>query len=137
MTMRVKANLELQVATDTEMNNLLFERTKESLNALIRNDCNAQNSGVARLSASGGGTPSFTPDLGDIVTGKVLFLQVDKECTVVLNGGADDTKLTPEGAYQAQLFLHGEFTAAPVITNVHTTEVCTLTYCLVGIAVEP
>ena len=134
--MRAKVNIEIQVATDSDMNNLLFDRIKTSLNQLILDDCNAQNGGQARLSASGGGTPSFTPNLGDVVTGKLLFLQADKECTVVLNGGAETHTIKPSGAYPGQLFIHGEFTASPVVTNVNTTDVCTLTYCIVGIAAE-
>jgi hypothetical protein len=135
--MRVKANIELQVAIDNDLNNLLFERIKASLNTLIRDDCNAHNSGVARLSASGGGTPSFTPSMGDVVTGYVLFLEADKECTVKLDGGSETQTIKPSGSYPGQLWLHGEYTSAPVIANVSTSDVCTLTYCLVGIASEP
>jgi len=134
--MRAKVNIEIQVADDADLNNLFFERIKTSLNALIRDDCNAVNAGTARLSASAGGTPSFTPNLGDVVTGYILFLQADKECTVVLNGGAETQTIKPSGAYPGQLFIHGSFTASPVIENQSTTDVCTLTYCIVGIAAE-
>lgn len=137
MTMRAKVNIEMQVATDTDLNNLLWKKTKESLNALIRDDCNAHNSGVARLSASGGGTPSITIPLGDIVTGYLLYIQADKECTVKLDGGSETQTIKPSGSYPGQLFLHGSFTSAPIVANQSTSDVCTVEYCLVGVAVEP
>jgi hypothetical protein len=129
--MRAKVTTSMVVSTDTDQYQILWSRTRESLNALIRDDLDVQSSGVAKLAANGGSGDSITLPMGDITTGYLLFVEVDKNCTIVLDGGAETQKIRPSGAYPGQMLIHGHFTSAPVVEN-QAAEICTVEYCLVG-----
>lgn len=132
--MRAKAQITLIVSTDTDQYQLLFSKTKDSLNTLIRDDCNTHNSGVVRLAAAGDppvGTP-FTLPMGDVATGKILYISTDKKITIKLDGSITEFEISPSGAYPGQLFWHGSFTTAPVIEN-QADDVCTVEFCIVGV----
>ena len=117
--MRVKAIVTLQVATDADLKDLLFQRNDDTLNTIIHDACNVQSSGVVRLAAAGAppaGTP-FNIPMGDVATGYILFLSTNKKITVKLDGGSTEHKIEPTGTYKGVLFMHGNFASAPVIEN--------------------
>jgi hypothetical protein len=83
MAIRVKHTVNVRVAEDTDMNNLLFAPSKDLAEVIIDTYTKVV-SGVLSVAAAA----TETLSLGDVATPKGIYLRVDGDCDVSINGGA-------------------------------------------------
>jgi hypothetical protein len=70
--------------------------------------------------------------MGKVVTGKVLFVEADKQVTLKLNGGAEGLTVGPPGTgTKGKFFLRGDFTAVSV-TNADASAEAAVSYLIAG-----
>lgn len=81
MAIRLKHKINVRVAEDADMNNLLFA-PKDDLAEVTIDAYEKAVSGVIKVSANT--TESLS--LGDVATPKGLYLRVDNDCNVNING---------------------------------------------------
>jgi len=126
--MKATAQVDLIVATDDDLKNILWKETDESLNKIIRTDLTVHSAGVARLASTGS---NFTIPFGDIITGKILFISSDVEVGVKIDASATAVTVSPSGSYRGFLMLHGSFASALVVKP--STGTANVRYCVVGL----
>lgn len=84
MAIRIKHKINVRVAEDTDMNNLLFA-PKDDLAEVTIDGYEKSVSGVIKVPAN----TTENLSLGDVDTPKGLYLRVDNDCLVNINGLGD------------------------------------------------
>jgi hypothetical protein len=127
--MRLRSQIVLVAAADDDEKQVDFRREDEALTTVIETvDC--ETSQNLQLAAS---ESNYVLPMGKVVTGKVFYLETDKELTVFLDGQVSGHKVgPPANGTKAKLFLRGDFTAAPKITN-NTVSVANVAYSIAGL----
>lgn len=124
--MRIKHKVNVRIAEDSAMENLLFGFA-DPLAEVTIDEFEKQSSGVFSIA------PETTEEinLGDINTVLGLFLRVDRECLLYLNGSLDAIPLKPSGNTLfpfAKFFMEGPITEvsirAPVAEKTVTGVFC-------------
>jgi hypothetical protein len=127
--MRLRSQIVLVAAADDDEKQVDFRREDEALTTVIEAlDC--ESSQNLQLAAS---EANYTLAMGKVVAGKVFYIETDKELTVFLDGEVTGHKIgPPSNGTKAKLFLRGDFTTAPKITN-NTTSVANVAYSIAGL----
>ena len=81
MAIRLKTKINVRIAEDTDMNNLLFA-PKDDLAEVTIDGYEKSVSGVLKVDAN----TTEALSLGDVDTPKGLYLRVDNDCLVNING---------------------------------------------------
>jgi len=117
--MRIKHKVNVRVAQDADMYNLLFgpddTRSEVTIDAYAR-----MSSGMVKVPMN---TNENLP-LGDVTAVKGIFLQVNQDAVIKLNGGTQEIQMrkpTTASTVYARLFLEGDINqvniAAPVTAD--------------------
>ena len=118
----------LKVSLESDEKNILFERSDETTNKVVRTDLKAESSGRLVLPAT---TADYPLPMGKVATGKILYIETDAEISIKLDGGSTATKIKPVSAtYKAKLLLESEFTVAPTLS---CTPAANVNFCIVGL----
>ena len=125
--MRLKHTIQLQVALDTTMRRALF-KDDPTLSQVVIDTYAGQSNSI--LSVEPLATEPIT--FGDVTLVRGLYLEVDGEAKVYLNGEptAIQMKIAPEGT-KAKLFVEAEVTALS-IENTSDTATLTGVFCCWG-----
>ena len=120
MGVKVRYKAAINASLDADGAQCQFSRPDSTLSEVIE-DHDVSSSGNIELTASEVDHPL---PLGDVVTGRLLYVEVDGDCTIKLDGEATGHKLgAPATGTKAKLLLRSQFTAAPLLTNNGTTVV--------------
>lgn len=118
--MRVKHKVNVRIAEDTTMNNLLFAPS-DSLSEVIRDEWDKSAGGTLNIAQGTDEDLSF----GDVNTVRALYISVDQNVTVKINGSNDGITMNKgsSATYDfAKLFMEADITsvniAAPVDADV-------------------
>lgn len=113
--MRVKHKVVVQIAEDTGMKNGLFNQD-EQLNAVTIDGYEKQFSGIIKTLATETDTLSF----GDVEAVKAVFMKLDRECIVTINGEAIQMRIAPGQPAPAftRLFLEADIETLTVTAPV-------------------
>jgi len=123
--------VKISVALEADEKNISFQRSDETTNKVTRTDLEVEESGNLMLAAL---TSNYPVPMGKVVTGKLLFIETDKEITVKLEGSATAIKLTPSSdSYKARFFMEGSFTVGPTISTA-TGITPKVAYCIAGLS---
>ena len=127
MPFRIDHTVAMQITRDTNQKQKVFFSDLTAEAVTIATLDNAFGGG---LSVAVSSTDSLS--LGDIGDARGLYLEVDADCNVRLNGGVEDIPITvaPGGA-RAKFFIEGTITAVTV-ENTSGTVVLTGAYCFWG-----
>jgi hypothetical protein len=105
-----------------------FKREAEAISQVIETDMDHEESGSFQVAVSG----STTLPMGNVVTGKVLYIEASGDLEVRLDGeGSGHALKAKASGVKRKLFLSSEFTAAPVLVNAGA-EVITGSFFLAG-----
>lgn len=118
MSVRVRSQIVVVASLDSDEKAVHFERQDKTLTSVVAT-YDAEESGQVVLAASETG---YTLPMGKVATGALLYIETDQELLVKLGGEVTGHKLTPTTATKAKLFFHTEFVAAPVISNLTSSE---------------
>lgn len=127
MALRVDHTVAPQISRDTSQNLRLFfpDLTSEAVShATFDGAC----SSVLSIAASGTESLSF----GDVTDVRGLYIEVDQDCNLRLNGSTDDIpiKLAPNGSV-AKVFLEADINQV-TIENLSASALLTGVYCMWG-----
>ena len=120
--MRVQHTVNVQIAEDADMKNLLYGPSV-SLAQVVIDSYESQTGGTFTVAA--GATESLK--LGDVTAPRGVYLRVDNDCQVNINGLGPIQLRRGTGAtgFTAKLFMEGEISSvaitAPVGTEIHGT----------------
>lgn len=117
--MRIKHKVNVRIANDTDMYNLLFGpddiRSEVTIDSYTR-----MSSGLIKVAMN---TNENLP-LGDVTAVKGIFLQVNQEAVIKLNGGTETIQMrkpSTSASVYARLFLEGDISqvniAAPALAD--------------------
>ena len=126
--MRIKHTVNVNIATDTDMNNLLFGPNK-NLAESIYDAYTKQASGTINI----GQGANENLDFGDVDSVYGLYLKVDQDCVLKLNGGTEEINITKgtSTTYDfAQFFMEAALTAVNITAPADAD--LTGTYCVWG-----
>lgn len=118
--MRIKHTVNVRVAEDSEMAELLFGKPDEAALVTVDSYTHVASGSLEVLADQ---TESLS--LGDVSSVKGLFLRVDNDCLVNVNelGTFQLRKPSTQTGTTARLFIEGDITSvtvkAPVGSNVH------------------
>ena len=128
MTIRVKHTVAPQISRDTDARQKMFYYDTAA-SAVVIDTFNKSASGDLSVAVSS----TDTLPLGDIVSVKGLYLEVDADCLVRLNGSLDDIQLRAQSGTiaKAKLFIEADITQVEV-ENVDPTNVLTGVFCVWG-----
>jgi len=110
--MRVKHKVIVQVARDADMKNTLFS-TDETLAEVIADGFDRSVTGLLHVAA----TVTESVPLGDVDVPKGLYLEVDQDCQVAINGSADLIQLrksSTASSVPAKLFLEADISSLAI-----------------------
>jgi len=128
MSVYVRSQIILVAALDEDENNGQFIRENLTLTQLTET-FDVECSGELELGAS---EADYALPMGKVVTGKLLYIETNQELTVKLDGEVSGHKIgAPTTGTKAKLFLRGDFTAAPTLTN-NVTSVAAVSYFIAG-----
>jgi len=114
MSVRVRYKVAIMASIDDDENQCQFSRPDSTLSEVIETH-EVSASGTIELTASEVDHPL---PLGDVVGGRILYVEVNGDVSIKLDGEAVGHKLgAPATGTKAKLMLRSEFTAAPLITN--------------------
>lgn len=125
--MRIKNTVTIQAADDTEMKNLIFSLDSTAAAAVIDS---YQHVISGRLTLPLNATYSL--DFDNITAVKGIYLKVDKDCVVSINGGTGITLHLADAVSttRAKLFMEANITSVSITTPVGSA--VELTYCAWG-----
>ena len=127
--MRLKTTVRVQAFLDAAMKRAMFN-DDATLSQTQTDGYAKQANSVLSIVAGATETLSF----GDVTAVKGIYLEVDKEAIVVLNGGDPIQMRMADGATTAKLFLEADLSAVTV-ENTEVTDVLTGFYCIWGDAI--
>lgn len=114
MSVRVRYKVAIIASIDTDENQCQFSRPDSVLSEVIETH-EVSASGTIELTAS---EVDHALPLGDVVGGRVLYVEVAGDVTIKLDGEAVGHKLgAPATGTRAKLMLRSEFTSSPLLTN--------------------
>jgi hypothetical protein len=134
MSIRVRHQIiivasEVPEPTNTDELMCHYKREVESVSQVIESNFDHEESGSFQVAASGGST---TLPMGNVVTGKVFYVEASGDLEVRLDGeGSGHALKAKASGVKRKLFLSSEFTAAPVLVNAGA-EVITGSFFLAG-----
>jgi len=98
-----------------------FKREAESISQVIETDMDHEESGSFLVTASGG---TKTLPMGNVVTGKILYIEASGDLEVRLDGeGSGHSLKAKASGVKRKLFLSSEFTSAPVLVNAGAADI--------------
>lgn len=121
--MRVKQTVNIRVAEDTLMEQLIFGKT-DSLAVVTHDEYDQQASGTINIEAAS----NEDVPLGDVDSISGVFLSVDQSCVLTLNGGVETINLVKPTGGNAFFCMNGTITQI----NIATTEALTGLFCIWG-----
>lgn len=108
--MRIKHTVLLRLARDTEMRRLLFSDDSQLAEVVIDD---YQRHAQGHIAIANAATESLS--FGDVTEVKGVYLELDQDATVRLNGSLDGIVLAkPPGGTVAKLFLEATITAVEI-----------------------
>lgn len=114
MAVRVRSQIIVVASLDTEELQIQFKRETKNLTSQI-DSFEAENSGAIVLGAS---EVNYSLPMGKVVGGRLLYIETDKPIRVRLDNEVTGHVVAPFGAgTKGKLFLMGQFTSPPIITN--------------------
>lgn len=126
--MRIKHTVNVNIALDTDMNNILFGINK-TLAEAIYDEYDKQASGTINIAQS----LSEDLDFGDVDNVKGVYIKVDQDCIIKLNNGNEEINIV-KGVSTTYDF--AQFFMEAALTNVNITapadEDLTGIYCVWG-----
>lgn len=126
--MYLRTQIVVVSSEDSNENSVHFKREAAAVSELTE-QFDAEMSGAVILAAS---EADYGLPMGKVVTGKVLYLETDQELTIKLDGEATGHKVgAPTSGTKAKIFIRGDFTTAPIVTN-NATEEATVSYLIAG-----
>lgn len=129
MSVRVRSQLLVVASLDTDEKNCQFARDDTTLTT-VTETFDLESSGEIELAAS---EADYALPMGKVSTGHILYIETDKELTVKLDGEATGHKIgAPATGTKAKLFLRGEFTSAPLLTNNDAANTAAVSYLIAG-----
>jgi len=129
MSVLVRTRVVVVAALDADEKQCQFSREDSALTTL-NETFDVEQSGELELAAA---EADYALPLGKVVTGKLLYIETDKELTVKLDGEAVGHKIgAPTTGTKAKLLLRGDFTSAPLLTNNDATNVAAVSYFIAG-----
>lgn len=126
--MRIKHKVNVRIADDADFKNYLFA-PDDALSEVVIDAYVRQVSGKFKITAN----TNENLSLGDVDAVKGIYIKVDKDAVVTLNGGAETIQLRRSGTTTsdyAKLFLEADISAVNVAAPV--TEDCSGWYCAWG-----
>ncbi|MBT8428395.1 MAG: hypothetical protein KJN79_00640 [Gammaproteobacteria bacterium] len=127
MSLYAELTFQILSSLSSSKNQIGFRRTEDVTTTTVRTDITEEMSGTLEVADA---VVDQAVQLGGVATGKVLYLESDRELTFKFNGGTDVLKLTPTTGAKAKLMWEGEFTALAVSNA--SGETATLTYYVAG-----
>lgn len=106
--MRIKHKVNVNIASDTDMKNLLFG-PDDALSEVTIDAYARMASGLVHIAA----TENEDLPTGDVTAVKGIFLKVNQEVTVKINGGSEVFQMrkpTTSSSVYARLFFEGDIT---------------------------
>jgi len=92
-----------------------FKREAQAVTEVTESDFDHEESGSFQVAASGGST---TLPLGNVVTGKILYIEASGDLEVRLDGeGSGHSLKAKASGVKRKLFISTEFTSAPILLN--------------------
>jgi hypothetical protein len=129
MSVRVRSQIILVASLDDDEKQCQFKRDDTTLTSLVET-FEVESSGEIELA---GAEADYALPMGKVATGKILYLETDKELQVKMDGEAVGHKVgAPTTGTKAKLFLRSEFTSAPLLTNNDATNAAAVSYFIVG-----
>jgi hypothetical protein len=127
MSVRVRNQIVVVASLDSDEKSVHFERQDKTLTSVVAT-YDAEESGQVVLAAS---EVNYTLPMGKVASGALLYIESDQELVVRLDGEVVGHKITPTTATKAKLFIHTQFSAAPIISN-NTTNEAQVAYLIAG-----
>lgn len=127
MSLYAELTFQILSALTSSKNQIGFRRTESVTTTTSRTDITEEMSGTLEIADA---VSDQTLQLGGVATGKILYMETDRELSFKFNGGSDVLKLTPTTGAKAKLMWEGEFTALTVSNA--SGETATLTYYVAG-----
>lgn len=84
-----------------------FKREEDTTSKTVRSDISEEASGTIEVADA---TVDLSIPFAGVTTGKIMYLETDRELTVKLNGSSNAHKLSPTTGAKAKLMWEGEFT---------------------------
>lgn len=114
MSIRVKHIVALQISRDTDGDQKLFY-PEVSAETVITDGFERMTSTVIAIAAAG----TEALNLGDVTTVRGIYIEVDRDCNLRINGSSDDIplKIPPSvtaGGSRAKVFLEATITAVTI-----------------------
>ena len=124
--MRLKHTVQVQLWQDTAGRRKLFD---DSATAALTDSSGFDRAANSLLSIDADDTESLT--FGDVTLVKGIYLEVDQEVQVTINGASDYLQLRlADGATKAKLFLEADISSVSIENT--SDDVCTGCYCAWG-----
>ena len=127
MSLYAELTFQLISALSSSKNQIGFRRTEAVTTTTTRTDITEEMSGTLEIADA---AVDQAIQFGGVATGKILYLESDRELTFKFNGGSDVLKLTPTTGAKAKLMWEGEFTG--LTASNASGEAATLTYYVAG-----
>ena len=107
MSIRVKHRVWVNISRNTDMTDLVYG--PEEADRLVQSDIYDQHGGGS-IDIDDAGNENLS--MGDVTNVKGIYLEVDQECTIKINGGTDEFVLKKSNTTgKAKVFLEATITA--------------------------
>ena len=123
--MRIKQTVNVRAAEDTAMEQTIFGKA-DGFATITHDDYDQVSGGTINIDASS----NEDVPLRDVDTIAGVFISVDQNCTITLNGGAEAINIVKPASGNAQFFMNGPVTQI----NIATTTALTGLFCIWGSA---
>lgn len=129
MTVRIRHQVIVVAALDANEQDVSFKR-EDKAQTTVNATFETEQSGEPILAAS---EVDFVLPMGKVLTGQFLYIESQQQLSVKLDGEATGHKIGPPATgTKGKLLLCTEFTAAPKITNLDTTNEANVSYIIAG-----
>lgn len=129
MSVRVRSQLIVVASLDDDEKQCQFSREDTTLTSVVET-FDVESSGELELASA---EVDYALPMAKVATGKILYIESDKELTVKLDGEVAGHKVgSPTTGTKAKLFIRSEFTAAPLLSNNDTVNVATVSFFIAG-----
>lgn len=118
MSVRVRNQVIVVASLDADEKSVQFERQDKTLTSVV-NTYDVENSGQIVLAAS---EANYTIPLGKVAHGNFLYIETDQELRIFLDGELTGHLIRPTAGTKGKFMLHSYFSAAPVVSNISTSE---------------
>jgi hypothetical protein len=128
MSVQITHRLSITASLDADGNQVQFSRPNTALSD-VTETFDVVTAGNLELAQPEADTPL---PLGDVGTGRLLYIETNNDITVKLDGEAAGHKIRPGTGTTGKLLIRSEFTDAPTITNDETSDVVAISYLIAG-----